>query len=59
MPPQRRGGRPDFGWSVIQPSPPKKPCDVPQVDERKVITRIFWPLRTGSLWNEVPDSHGS
>jgi hypothetical protein len=38
----------DFEWSVIQPRLPNKPRAVPRVDDRRVLSSIFWRLRTGA-----------
>jgi transposase len=48
----------DFEWSVIQPLLPNKPRGVPRADDRKVINGIFWRLRTGTPWSEIPDRYG-
>jgi len=40
----------DFEWSVIQPLLPNKPRGMPRVDDRRVLNRIFWRLRTGAPW---------
>ena len=47
----------DFEWSIIQPLLPNKPR-VPRADDRKVINGIFWRLRTGSQWDEIPERYG-
>jgi transposase len=48
----------DFEWSVIGPLLPNKPRGVARVDDRKVINGIFWRLRTGSPWVEIPERYG-
>ena len=48
----------DFEWSVIKPLLPNKPRGVPRVDDRKVINGIFWRLRTGTPWSEIPERYG-
>jgi transposase len=32
----------DYEWSVIRPMLPNKPRGMPQVDDRRVLNRIFW-----------------
>ncbi len=37
---------------------PNKPRGVPRADDRKVLNGIYWRLRTGSPWNEIPERYG-
>src|SRR5258708_6101890 len=48
----------DFEWSVIQPLLPDKPRGVPRVDDRRVLNGIFWRLRTGARWADIPARYG-
>lgn len=48
----------DFEWSVIQPLLPNKPRGVPRVDDRRVLNGIFWRLRTGETWADIPERYG-
>ena len=48
----------DFEWSIIQPLLPNKPCGVPRVDDRRVLNGIYWRLRTGSPWADIPERYG-
>ena len=48
----------DFEWSVIQPLLPNKPCGVPRVNDRRVLNGIFWRLRTGAPWADIPARYG-
>lgn len=58
MPPVRRYEITDFEWSIIEPLLPNKPRGVPRADDRKVLNGIYWRLRTGSPWDEVPERYG-
>jgi transposase len=42
-------------WSVIAPLLPNKPRGVPRKDDRRVLNGIFYTLRTGSPWRDLPD----
>ncbi|MBS0273806.1 MAG: IS5 family transposase [Proteobacteria bacterium] len=48
----------DFEWSVIQPLLPDKPRGVARVDDRRVLNGIFWRLRTGAPWADIPERYG-
>jgi transposase len=48
----------DFEWKVIQPLLPNKPRGVPRVDDRRVLNGIFWVLRSGSPWADLPERYG-
>ena len=48
----------DFEWSVIQPLPPTKVRGVKRVDDRRVLNGIFWRLRTGAPWADIPERCG-
>lgn len=48
----------DFEWSIIAPLLPNKPRGVPRVDDRRVLNGIYWRLRTGSPWCEIPERYG-
>ena len=45
----------DFEWKTIQPLLPNKPRGVPRVDDRRVLNGIFWILRSGSPWADLPE----
>ena len=47
----------DFEWSVIQPLLPNKPRGKPRVDDRRVLNGIFWRLRTGAPWADIPERY--
>jgi len=48
----------DFEWDLIQPLLPNKPRGKPRVDDRRVLNGIFWVLRTGSPWRDLPERYG-
>ena len=45
-------------WSIIQPILPNKPRGVPRVDDRRVLNGIFWVLRSGAPWRDLPSCYG-
>ena len=45
-------------WKIIQPILPSKPRGVPRVDDRRVLNGIFWVLRSGAPWRDLPDLYG-
>ena len=49
----------DYEWAVIKPFLPSKPRGVPRVNDRRVLNGIFWVLRSGAPWRDLPDSFGS
>jgi transposase len=48
----------DFEWSIIKPLLPNKPRGVVRADDRKVSNGIYWRLRTGSPWADIPERYG-
>ena len=48
----------DYEWSVIKPMLPNKPRGIPRVDDRRILNGIFWVLRSGAPWRDLPDSYG-
>ena len=48
----------EFEWRVIDPLLPNKPRGVPRVDDRRVLNGIFWVLRSGSPWRDLPERYG-
>ena len=48
----------DFEWKVIKPLLPNKPRGVARVDDRRVLNGIFWVLRAGAPWRDLPERYG-
>jgi len=48
----------DYEWDVINPMLPNKPRGIPRVDDRRVINGIFWVLRSGAPWRDLPETYG-
>jgi len=48
----------DREWHAIQPHLPNKPRGVPRVDDRRVLNGIFWVLRSGAPWADLPERYG-
>jgi transposase len=48
----------DHKWTTIKPMLPNKPRGVPRVNDRRVLNGIFWILRSGAPWRDVPDEFG-
>lgn len=45
-------------WRLIESLLPDKPRGVRRVDDRRVINGIFYVLRTGSPWRDLPERYG-
>ncbi len=45
-------------WRLIESLLPNKPRGVARVDDRRVIKGIFYVLRTGSPWPDLPSRYG-
>ena len=48
----------DFEWSVIEPVLPKGSPGPKRKDDRRVLNGIFWALRTGAPWRDLPERYG-
>jgi transposase len=48
----------DFEWAAIKPFLPNKPRGVPRVNDRRVLNAIFWVLRSGAPWRDLPVGFG-
>jgi transposase len=48
----------DVEWLVIEPLLPRKWRGVKRVDERRVLNGLFWVLRSGAPWRDLPERYG-
>src|SRR5437899_6427387 len=48
----------DREWAAIKPMLPNKPRGVPRVNDRRVLNGIFWVLRSGAPWRDLPHNFG-
>jgi len=48
----------DFEWTAIKPFLPNKSRGVSSVDDRRVLNDIFWILRSGAPWRDLPGTFG-
>jgi transposase len=48
----------DYEWAAIKPLLPNKPRGVPRVNDRRVLNGIFWVLRSGAPWRDLPENFG-
>ena len=48
----------DDEWAVIQPHLPKAGRGPKRVNDRRVLNGIFYILRTGAPWRDLPDRYG-
>src|SRR5579864_1939934 len=44
--------------TAIKPMLPNKPRGVPRVNDRRVLNGIFWVLRSGAPWRNLPNNFG-
>ena len=49
----------ELEWSFIKPVLPDKVRGVARVDDRRVINGIFYKLRTGVPWRDLPQAYGA
>jgi transposase len=49
----------DAEWAIIDPLPPRKSRGVVRVDDRRVLNGIFWRLRSGAPWADIPERYGA
>ena len=45
-------------WTAIRPFLPNKPRGVPRVNDRRALNGIFWILRSGAPWRDLPEGFG-
>lgn len=45
----------DYEWTAIKPMLPNKPRGVPRSNDRRVL---FWILRSGAPWRDLPAAFG-
>jgi transposase len=45
----------DAEWTAVNPMLPNKPRGIPRVDDRRVLNGIFWVLRSGAPWRDLPE----
>ena len=48
----------DAEWRFIHPVLPIKSRGIPRVDDRRVLNGIFWVLRSGAPWRDLPACYG-
>ncbi len=48
----------DFEWSVIEPVLPKGKPGPRRKNDRRVLNGIFWVLRAGAPWRDLPVRYG-
>jgi transposase len=48
----------DYEWTAIKPMLPNKPRGVRRVNDRRVLNGIFWVLRSGAPWRDLPEIYG-
>jgi transposase len=45
-------------WIAINPMLPNKTRGIPRVNDRRVLNGIFWVLRSGAPWRDLPANFG-
>jgi transposase len=48
----------DYEWVAIKPFLPNKPRGVQRANDRRVLNGIFWVLRSGAPWRDLPGNFG-
>lgn len=55
----RRHELPDPAWEAVEPHLPTYATGRPRKDDRRVLNGIFWILRTGAPWRDLPERYGA
>jgi transposase len=48
----------DYKWAAVELFLPNKPRGVQRVNDRRVLNGIFWVLRSGAPWRDLPGNVG-
>jgi transposase len=48
----------DHEWTAIKPMLPNRPRGVKRENDRPVLSGIFWVLRSGAPWRDLPTDFG-
>jgi len=48
----------DYERTAIKPMLPNKPRGVRRINDRRVLNSIFWVLRSGAPWRDLPENYG-
>jgi transposase len=48
----------DHAWATIKSMLPNKPRGIPRVNDHRVLNGIFWVLRSGAPWRDLPNAFG-
>jgi transposase len=48
----------EFEWKIIEPLLPPSGLGKARVDDRRVVNGIFYVLRTGTPWRDLPERYG-
>lgn len=48
----------DYEWTAIKRMLSNKPHGVRLVNDRRVLNDIFWVLRSGAPWRDLPENYG-
>jgi transposase len=46
----------DYEWTAIKPMLRNEQRGVRRVNDRRVLNGIFWVLRSGAQWRDLPES---
>ena len=48
----------DYEWAAFKPFLPNKLRGIPRMNDRRVLNGIFWVLRSGTPWRDLPEAFG-